>query len=144
VRLLDPSAPDQNLREPLFKAEIHPDIHFLGFDLTAAEAKGQLAVEEADPGWFFVLQERPGEPRFGLDLPTDETPEVPAKWDELAWTHLAGTGPLGLIDLDAGPTTEITTEPDRSVAWGASAAEMAYILYQAPVMVAFHARDMLE
>jgi hypothetical protein len=144
VRLLDESDPDRNLREPLFKAEIHPDIHFLGFDLTAPEAKGSAAVADADPGWFFVVQQRPGEPRFGLDLEHDETPAVPTRWAELAWTHLPATGPLGHIDLDAGPATSITTEPDRSVAWGASAAEMAYILHQAPVMVAFHARDMLE
>jgi hypothetical protein len=144
VRRLDESDPDKNLRAPLFKAEILPDVHFLGFDLTAPEARGSVEVGDADAGWFFVLQQRPGEPRFGLDLERAGTPAVPVKWDDLAWVHLTTVGLGGHIDLAAGPTTDITTEPDRSVVWGASAAEMAYILHQSPVMVAFHARDMLE
>jgi hypothetical protein len=144
MRVLDESDPDRNLREPLFKAEVLPDVHFLGFNLTAPEARGSVEVGDDDAGWFFVLQQRPGEPRFGLDLERAGTPAVPVKWDDLAWVHLTTVGPGGHIDLAAGPTTDITTEPDRSVVWGASAAEMAYILHQSPVMVAFHARDMLE
>ena len=34
------------------------------------------------PGWFFVIKERPGEPRFGLELTRDANPEV---FDELTW-----------------------------------------------------------
>ena len=33
--------------------------------------------------------------------------------------------------------------PTTSFTWGRNAADMAYILYQVPVMVAFHADDML-
>ena len=36
------------------------------------------------------------------------------------------------------------SNPDGEINWGANAADMAYILYQDPVMVAFHAGDMLE
>ena len=41
-------------------------------------------------------------------------------------------------------TTNINDEPDSSVVWGSNAAAMGYILYQVPVMVAFHAADMLD
>jgi hypothetical protein len=48
---------------PLYEAKVEPDIYLLGFDLTADEARGG----DGDAGWFFVLKERPGDPRFGVD-----------------------------------------------------------------------------
>ncbi len=48
---------------PLFRGRIDPDITFLGFDLTETAARGAAS----DPGWFFVIQEQPTAPRFGLD-----------------------------------------------------------------------------
>jgi hypothetical protein len=151
IRELDRSAPEVNVREPLFKAEIEPDLHFIGLDLTATEAKGSANVEDADPGWFVVIQQRPGEPRFGLDLKSDDTPEIPTKWDDLAWEHLGSLDDLNYVDLTKAPQTEIpdampdgSPNPDATVVWGRDAADMAYVLYQVPVMVAFHAHDMLE
>ena len=47
-------------KHPLFRGTLKPDVTFLGFDLTRTDAI-------ADPGWFFVIQEQPTEPRFGLD-----------------------------------------------------------------------------
>ena len=56
------------MRTPLYEAKVDPDIYFFGFDLDADEARGGTGDNDADPpGWFFVLKERPGEPRFGLD-----------------------------------------------------------------------------
>lgn len=144
VRLLDETDPENNLREPLFKAEIDPDLHFLGFNLTASEAKGSPNIDDDDPGWFFVIQERPGEPRFGMDLPDDKTPAQATKWNELAWSHLDGSGPGKYIDLTSTLHANITSPPDSSVTWNSNSADMAYILYQVPVMVAFHADDMLD
>lgn len=144
VRLLDESDPEGNIREPLFKAEIDPDLRFLGFNLTASEARGSPDIDDADPGWFFVIQERPGEPRFGLDLPGEDTPEIPTEWNDLAWSHLESFGPVSRIDVSVTPATNIDDEPDASVEWGSNSADMAYILYQVPVMVAFHADDMLD
>jgi len=53
---------------PVFKAKIDPDLTFFGFELTAEEVKGLDNPEDEKPGWFFVIKERPGEPRFGLDI----------------------------------------------------------------------------
>jgi hypothetical protein len=145
VRLLDESNPEQNVREPIFKAEIEPDIKFLGFNLTAKQVKGSKDLEDNDPGWFFGIQERPGEPRFGLDVPGEDTPKPATEWNDLAWIHLSNFETLDYIDLDVGVNTEIEdSHPDSEIEWGSNAADMAYILYQIPVMVAFHAQDMLE
>ncbi len=146
VRVLDEEGdPAQTIKNPVFKAEIEPDIRFLGFDLTASVAKGSPKVADLNPGWFFVIQERPGEPRFGLDNFSDESPATATTWDELAWEHLENFDTLGFIDFNAGINEDV---PDNSIdgkfEWGRNAADMAYILYQVPVMVAFHGADMLN
>jgi hypothetical protein len=143
IRVLDERDPDKNIQNPVFKAEIEPDIRFFGFDLTATQAKGNSNPQAADPGWFFVIQERPGEPRFGLDNLSDDPREF-TKWDHLAWEDLGNFAALDFIDLRAGVTQTPTEPTDLKFEWGRNAADMAYILYQLPVMVAFHGADMLE
>ena len=65
--------PRHKVLTPLYEAKIDPDIYFFGFDLTVEKAKGGTGEKpNDDPGWFFVIKERPGEPRFGLD--TDSRP----------------------------------------------------------------------
>ena len=68
---------DPRLRFPLYKARIDPDLHFIGFDLTLDEVRGDPRLDETaeahamvgdNIGWFFVIQEAVGEPRFGLDV----------------------------------------------------------------------------
>lgn len=146
VRLLDDSGADGTVLTPLFKAEIVPDIHFFGFDLTGSAAKGSKDREVNDPGWFFILQERPGEARFGLDVLDQDSPlPIVTDWNELAWNHLGNIDDIHTIDLDFAPPAAFPDSyPDHGIGWGANAADMAYILYQDPVMVAFHAADMLE
>lgn len=144
VRVLDESNPGQLIKTPIFKAEIDPDVRFLGFDLTSSKVKGDPDPTVDNPGWFFVIQERPGEPRFGLDDLSDESPATPTNWNELAWEHLAQAQTLGSVDFDVNvPNDSAITTPDSQFKWGRNGADMAYILYQVPVMVAFHAADML-
>jgi hypothetical protein len=144
IRELDDSNPNLFVKTPIFKAEIEPDVRFLGFDLTVEVAKGNPDPVAANPGWYFVIHERPGEPRFGLDDLSAEPPPPPTNWNELAWEHLGNFASLGCIDLNALTLGESITFPDNQFVWGQNAADMAYILYQVPVMVAFHADDMLE
>jgi hypothetical protein len=144
IRELDDSNPAQFVKAPIFKAEIDPDVRFLGFDLTSSVVKGDPDPAANDPGWFFVIQERPGEPRFGLDNLSEDSPETPTSWNELAWEHLAQFEALGCVDFTVNvPGPLNLTAPDNQFQWGRNAADMAYILYQVPVMVAFHAADML-
>jgi hypothetical protein len=145
------SPQDPRLRFPLYRARIAPDIHFVGFDLSLDEARGDPRLEETaaartivgdNLGWIFVLQEAVGEPRFGLDTeaPTEPSPEI---WNNLSWTN---------IDFSAGQSIDIAKPfvgsvagaNPQGVAWGINSADMAYILYQEPVMVAVHGREMLK
>lgn len=150
VRVLDDGDPAVTIKAPIFKAQIEPDIHFLGFDLTVSKAKGSPtppggASGVVDAGWFFVIQERPGEPRFGLDIVDSQSP-LPTlqEWNDLTWNHLGNPDELPYIDLNAAPALQNVTSADSHIRWASNAADMAYILYQDPVMVAVHADNMLE
>lgn len=153
IRELDHSNPANNMQQPIFKAEIEPDIRFIGFDLTVSAAKGDptppsVDGEPGNPGWFFVIQERPGEPRFGLDV-TDNLPENQVgeinSWNELTWNHLGNPDEIPFININVDSIPTVNSQgPDKNIKWGSNAADMAYVLYQVPVMVAVHADNMLE
>jgi hypothetical protein len=51
---------DTDEKHPIFFGNLSPDVAFYGFDLTAPQVRGS----SSDPGWFFILQEQPGEPKF--------------------------------------------------------------------------------
>jgi hypothetical protein len=168
TRVLDPS----DERYPLFRGTLSPDMTFLGFNLTAADARGGTA--NAPDGFFFVFQEQPSEPRFGLE----PTPDVsPVHWAELAWTNFAGgvtvTPPVlalnvspwreasqvfrkvlssapvpGFLSPAAGPTgiaivDDANNPDDTGNAWGVNSAQTAYILFRPPFRVLMHADLML-
>lgn len=149
--------PRNKVKTPLYEAQVIPDIYFFGFDLTATEAKGgsgESGDEEA--GWFFVIKERPGEPRFGLDIGTENNLDV---WNDLSWGKVMPDGAdESFLQIQGSPSLTLT-EPnptdesekidqhneDVNVHWSSNmnSAEMAYILFQSPVMVAVHASEML-
>jgi hypothetical protein len=142
---------DPHLRFPLYRAKVAPDIHFIGFDLTLDDVRGDPRLEETAAaratidakklGWFFVLQEVVGEPRFGMDVAAPIEPGA-SKWDNLSWVHFDIKDGQS-IDVGKAPKPGLTGN-DGGVKWGANAADMAFILYQKPVMVAVHGRNMLE
>jgi len=130
---------DTQLKFPLYGAELPPDIKLFGFDLTINRARGT----EPSPGfsdnlgWFFVIQEVPGEPRFGMDISFNPGSDG-LSWDDLAWDRL----PRDTQFIKASTLPNISLS-DKS-RWGADSANMAYILFQKPSMVAVHAKEMLE
>jgi hypothetical protein len=152
---LTPTQFDQELKFPLFKAEINPDLRFFGFDLTVEKAKGTTASHDFPGdhlGWFFVLQEVPGEPRFGMDIsyqPTLDTDTNPSNdprdtWDNLAWNLFGATEPA-FVKVAPPPNFPRPNVGELSLhPWASNAAQMAYILFQTPVMVAVHASEMLD
>ena len=120
---------------PVFKAEAGADLKFIGFNLTETAARGNAANPH---GWFFILQETPGEVRFGLDI---ELPNQNASsWDDASWKFVTGKNISKSDDVSTLTANMNATEKDR---WGRSSADMAYILYQKPVMIAIHANEML-
>ena len=171
---LDP--PRTLLKTPLYEAQVSPDIYFFGFDLTVCKAKGgtgradlpvdaQCVAEGVtwdDPGWFFVIKERPGEPRFGLDIGEGGNVEAGAieVWNDLSWGDVtppvAGGEFLQITNqtqtVTASQALEIDDaekatqqQDDSNIVWSKdmSSAELAYVLYQVPVLVGVHATEML-
>jgi hypothetical protein len=159
-RILDETEPvTDGIKTPLYGAKVHPDINFFGFDLTVEEAQGGMGQNLGDdPGWFFVIKERPGEPRFGLDIKRDGAINI---WNDMSWEDALPGGVPGDYLKITDSTADITLqnpsghpevlekseqyEEDKYIAWNKdiNAAELAYILYQVPVLVAVHACEML-
>jgi hypothetical protein len=152
------SPPRTKVRTPLYDAKVEPDVYFFGFDLTAAQAMGGTGTKAGDdPGWFFVIKERPGELRFGLDV--EKSKEIHT-WNDLSWEDIPGTAPGNFIKIDAAtPTLNVVApiasedqeeteqyQDDHHVSFdkNMSSADLAYILYQAPVLVAIHAAELLR
>jgi hypothetical protein len=133
VRARTPNALGTEELMPRFRGRIESDITFLGFDLAEDAARGGAG----QPGWFFVIQEQPTGPRFGLD----EVRVTDLRtWNDLAWsdTRTEPGGHLRLADLTV-PTPQ---RPPGDV-WGFNGAHMASILRQRTVRLAFHARRLL-
>lgn len=134
---------------PLFTARVGEDVTFFGFDLTAAEARGTRNPADGRPGWFFLIRERPGEPRFGLDFATAAAAETIDEWNDLSWGHLGDPEDFDTLEnvklVDGLHHVNVTpaNNPD-GVQWGTHSGELAHILYQVPVVVAVHAHRMLE
>ena len=104
-----------------------------------------------DPGWFFVIKERPGEPRFGLDI--NQNPAGLDSWDDLSWedVNFVDTSPDNkhiLINnvIKLNPPLPGEDNNPEYVTWDPStnAADLAHITYQDPVLIAVHASEMLE
>jgi hypothetical protein len=163
--------PRNKLKTPLYEARVEPDLYFFGFDLTIVDALGGTGETQADinkPGWFFCIKERPGEPRFGLDI--DQDNEKPEVWNDLSWNDVLPANapvlpdnelassfiPVGEDDileqdlsanpLEADDSEKIEQlEDDKNISWkkNMNAADVAYVLYQVPVLMAVHAVEML-
>ena len=131
---LSPDPADE--AHPLFRGTLKPDVTFLGFGLTKPKAL-------ADPGWFFVIQQQPAEPSFGMDAADFTKPLPPlSSWNELNWRHLAATEQQLEALSYASITAQLPEAPGAS--WGRSAAHQAYITLQRPVRIAIHASRMIK
>jgi len=137
---------DAEIKFPLFTASVDPDIRFFGFDLTIKQALGadHPQAEGDDWGWYFIIAEIPGEPRFGMDIEfdPDDDSTTPITWNDLAWNNVSGT----FLDPTAQPNAQIWNSLSAALRaqWGTHSADLASILFQRPVMIAVHAREMLE
>ena len=137
-------------RHPLFRGTLKPDVTFLGFDLTEAQAKGE---PPHDPdGWFFVIQQQPTEPCFGMDVAdfTKAPPTLNTTWNELSWRHMAPTEEalkaLSHVALDSikSVVPNIDTQTIDKATWGTNSSHLAYITLQRPMRIAIHAREMIK
>ena len=138
---LDLSRKPEDERHPLFRGTLKPDVTFLGFNLTDKDALGE---PPNDPnGWFFVIQQQPTEPRFGLDVADFEKPQPPPlnTWNDLSWRHLVKTEAELQALTHASAKTVFPSL--QGMTWGQNSAHQAFITLQRPVRIAIHARQMI-
>jgi len=152
--------PKLKVRTPLYEAKVDPDIFFFGFDLTDAEVIGGTGENpNDDPGWFFVIKERPGEPRFGFDIGAADPNKI-SVWNDLGWDNVQPGAAGSYVVIDNAMNTFVVKPPtlpedeekvdqhsdDVAIKWNKdiNAADVAYVLYQAPVLVAVHGAEMLR
>ena len=145
-------APD--IAEPLFRAELTAETLAIGFALTSEQVIGfvpgqgiatanEADARQADPGWFFVFEEQPKEPRFGLDVPGSGGHGN--EWSNVNWAHAAPAVAAnpdawdGAIDLAAANASVLPTDPP----WNGSAADVAAAFMQKPFRIAVHGARLL-
>ncbi len=133
---------------PVLSGRLGPEVHFYGFALSPQVARGSTDPDKR-PGYFLVLEQRPGSAQFGLDQPKAHFRGVaPGSWADLSWAHLvtaeeplpgfvSTAGPAWLADAGELPGNG---GQDR---WADDAAAMARITWQRPVRMLMHASAML-
>jgi len=147
---------------PLFSGMLDPDANFFGFALTKEQVLGTNSPQ-GDPGWYFVLAEPSGEPRFGMDEPAPTLPDASfglpvagTNWNGLGWANLVGSradlDALLTVNLDANLPDTSSVSDSTTRRWhanagtgehGSRASDIAYITLQRPMRVAFHASEMI-
>lgn len=118
--------PSQSL--PVFRGPAGVDTEYLGFNLTPHDFASGL-------GYYVVIQELPGAPRFGLD---ESGPTALQTWDDLAWTQVTPVG--GYLSPGKQP---VTATKLAGLQWGFNSAHMAAICFQHPVRVSIHSSLLL-
>lgn len=137
---------------PSFHVAGPPGIVMVGFDRSTEMLRGKDDETTGDAGWFFVLQELPGEPRFGLDAATDRFGQDPAAWRDLSWSDVAAdrSALASMRYLPIGAKAEglplpVAAGANPTIAsWGSCSSEMALITQQLPARLAIHARSWLD
>lgn len=154
-RALPPAVPGGPRRlgeerlEPVFSGEIGTDVLFVGFPLTVAQALGK----DTDPGWFFVFEQHPTAPAFGLDNPAKDAVygPVPFTWRDVTWAAATRSAQEldALVHLTTRPAfgadpRPLHPGPDAPrLSWARNSATLAHITLQPPVRVAHHASALL-
>ena len=111
---------------PLFRGTMAPDLSYFGFGLSPAT----VLSGPDHPGYYFVLQQHPTQPRFGL-----ETDGSPVSWQ----CFPSGFATVAAQSAPAG----VSPPPPLPSGWGSDAATMASMTFRDPVRVAIHADLML-
>lgn len=136
---MEPDQTPAHTRYPVYRLPMGQDLVALAFDLTPAEALGD---DPAQPeGYFFTFLERPGEPQFGLDESgPNDTSDTLSSWNNLSWTYL-GVAPGSNLTIFPTGKPAVSTGSVQQVT---NSAQLAYALFQQPVMVAIAARQLLR
>jgi hypothetical protein len=134
----------EEVRYPVFSGRLEPDINFFAFDLLTREARGST-VSTVNPGWFFIFQEQPVEPRFGLDEAVGFPTTLPAAASDLTWSHVvANADALKQLTHIRLTGTPLDGKTIGGLKWGQNSAQMAAIMQRLTARIAIHADALIE
>lgn len=129
---------------PVFQGQFDPDIVILGFNLVESEARG----DGKDTGYYFVIEQPPTEPRFGLDFADSYglSLEDLDSWAKLTWGHVVDNkesfDAISHLKVTNDRLSSLSGEIDHT-RWGLNSAHQARITFQSPVRIAIHANMLL-
>jgi hypothetical protein len=118
---------------PLFRGTAGVDTAYLGFNMPPE----QLGGTGADLGWYLIIQEIEGAPRFGFD---EGAPEALTTWNDVGWPLVGLTEPEGYVSIG---TKKLAPAQPKNLVWGGGSAHMASISLQRPIRVSIHASLLL-
>jgi len=127
------------MQSPVFSGTLQPDITFLGFNITENDARGKTKTNYPH-GFYFVIEERVSETRFGLDESRSENCEEFETWDDITWDHFKKkkVEPGDYLDgLEPDLGDEYIHE------WNDGSDNIAWITMQKPVRIIIHANRIL-
>ena len=117
---------------PAFRGQIGADVLYAGFSQPSITDAIGTTASPGPAGWFFLLSENPGDPRFGLDPDGGTAPPTRAT---LSWRHLAPP--------PSGPYAPVASFPPvldaAFVPAAATAAAIASLVRQRPFRAYLHA-----
>ncbi len=120
---------------PKFTAQLGQDITLVAFEMTKEKALGKnSAGVNINAGYFFCLQERPGEMRFGL---SGEDFSSPINWLELSWESISNAAILQsslIVPFGIG---------FQDYSWFFSSGDMAFILMRQPVNYVIESKSLI-
>jgi hypothetical protein len=128
---------DGQSKFPAFTAKLGTDVTLVGFEMSKQEALGWNGTNQFTAGYYFAMQERPGQLRFGADKAAGGAFTT---WDNLSWDNFTAT--TQIINI-ATSLLDLPTNPTNGVMWGRSSADMVNILNQLPVLFLVHCKDMI-
>jgi hypothetical protein len=120
--------------QPLFRGSLDPDIAYLGFALTEAQARG--SGSGSDLGYYFVIEQHATAPVFGLAA--QKSTGQPQRWRDLSWDDLprvAANTPPTYVRMNVPVPLPVATE---NLFWGVNSSNIAGITQRTPVRVARH------
>jgi hypothetical protein len=141
---------------PIFVGFLGRDVVFLGFQFDPTvvvdrDVAGSAVEKGPHPGWFFVFEQPPTEPRFGLDVGrAAQTGKKPELWRNVSWFHALGAEqaashvPLAPLDDGVARAYDSRGENDWTEVWAKDAAGMARVTLQRRVRMLVHADQMLR
>jgi hypothetical protein len=117
---------------PAFRGRIGADVLYAGFSQPSITDAIGTKTPAGPAGWFFLLSENPGDPRFGLDPGIGSAPPTRAT---LSWGHLSPPPTTPYAPIGSFPNV---SDAGFSAAT-ATAANVAMLVRQRPFRAFLHA-----